>query len=284
MTTLTMYGYREQAWFQIIMFCVRMCFLFIFYIASLHLLIVGKEVDSDDDRGEVVDNYFDIRYIGTVFAFFFLGSGFQTQLPQLAVITKDRKTNLFRILNRAIPLVFFLYVCQGLLVGLALPHVKPISSLEFKDYTGGEDPDDVQWWAYVVRFVITLFPALDLMSIFPLYAIALADNFLSVMVGYNQQEVPLKWWIASRVVTLVPIIVIGLSVRNIEIMFTAEGVCCIILMPLSIPMMSYYARQSVPTESPYDAKYNNKYVEIGIVILSLVLLPVITVLTILYAE
>jgi len=86
------------------------------------------------------------------------------------------------------------------------------------------------------------------------------------------------------VVTLVPIIVIGLSVRNIEIMFTAEGVCCIILMPLSIPMMSYYARQSVPTESPYDAKYNNKYVEIGIVILSLVLLPVITVLTILYAE
>jgi len=58
------------------MFCVRMCFLFIFYIASLHLLIVGKEVDSDDDRGEVVDNYFDIRYIGTVFAFFFLGSGF----------------------------------------------------------------------------------------------------------------------------------------------------------------------------------------------------------------
>lgn len=53
-----------------------MCFLFIFYIASLHLLIVGKEVDSDDDRGEVVDNYFDIRYIGTVFAFFFLGSGF----------------------------------------------------------------------------------------------------------------------------------------------------------------------------------------------------------------
>ena len=101
------------------------------------------------------------------------------------MIVKDRKENLFRIMNRAIPAVLFLYVCQGVLVGLALPDIKPISSLEFWDYTGGEDQDDVQWWAYVVRFVITLFPALDLMSIFPLYAIALADNFLSILVGYN---------------------------------------------------------------------------------------------------
>ena len=93
-----------------------------------------------------------------------------------------------------------------------------------------------------------------------------------------------KWWIASRVVTLVPIIAIGLSVRNIEIMFTAEGVCCIVLMPFCIPLMSYYARQAIPAESPYDMKYNNKYVEMAIVILSILLIPIITVLMILYSE
>jgi len=58
------------------MFFIRMTFLIGFYIASIHLIAIGKEIDSDEDVGEVVSKTFDPRFIGTLFAFLFLASGF----------------------------------------------------------------------------------------------------------------------------------------------------------------------------------------------------------------
>jgi len=53
-----------------------MTFLIGFYLASIHLIAIGKEIDSDEDVGEVVSKTFDPRFIGTLFAFLFLASGF----------------------------------------------------------------------------------------------------------------------------------------------------------------------------------------------------------------
>lgn len=200
------------------------------------------------------------------------------------MIVKNRTTNLYKIFNRGIPLLFCLYTLQGVLVGLAIPDIKPISSLEFEDYTGGVDRDDMEWWAWMVRYMLTLLPAIDLMPLFPLYSIALADNILSVMLGYNQENVPRKWWFASRMAVLIPVYAIGLTVRDIHYMFTATGVCIMILMPIAIPIMSYMSRRMVPQESPYDFRYNNKYVEWAIAGFTAAMIPVVATLTYLYVE
>ena len=57
-----------------------------------------------------------------------------------------------------------------------------------------------------------------------------------------------------------------------------------ILMPIAIPIMSYQSRKMVPQESPYDFKYNNKYVEWAIAGFTIALIPVVATLTYLYVE
>eukprot|EP00957_Ditylum_brightwellii_P004515 343095-Ditylum_brightwellii.AAC.1 len=65
-------------------------------------------------------------------------------------------------------------------------NVKQSSNLNWKYYTGGtgrlsEDGSeyiDIAWWARFISTFVVIFPAVDVISAFPLHAITLGNNLV----------------------------------------------------------------------------------------------------------
>ena len=79
------------------------------------------------------------------------------------------------------------YLLMGIVVSLAIDDIAEMATIEWDDYTGGAGQKDRQWWAYIISMTAVLMPALDVISVFPLVAIMIADNGLSFFLDIGRR-------------------------------------------------------------------------------------------------
>jgi hypothetical protein len=90
---------------------------------------------------------------------------------------KYKRTYINRILKYLFLTTFVLYTLLGLLMSITFDSVpEALVTLAWKGL--GSDYDGA-WWAYMLMYIILIFPAIDALSAFPLNAIPLAENIMS---------------------------------------------------------------------------------------------------------
>jgi len=83
------------------------------------------------------------------------------------------------------------YALMGILVSLYFGHnTRSLATLNWQSYTaieGGWGGDVFQrpWYAIVIQLLVMLFPIFDMLSVFPLVAVSLAENIVSIIPRHN---------------------------------------------------------------------------------------------------
>jgi len=125
------------------------------------------------------------------------------------------------------------YSVIGFILGSAFGEsVKQSANLNWKGFRGGTGVlteegiyVDVAPWAVAVSSFILCFPALDVVSAFPLNAITLGNNLMGAFHGNNVHEIEADRWkvIQFRLVACIPPLVGGFLVRELGVITDFAG-------------------------------------------------------------
>ena len=108
------------------------------------------------------------------------------------------KTKLGGIFQSTIVFSTVAYTFIGLVLASTFGNtVEQSSNLNWKGFTGGTGHVDdvtgkvvgVAWWAKCISLYVLLFPALDVLSAFPLNAMTLGNNMVGALYGRKIHEV-----------------------------------------------------------------------------------------------
>ena len=273
MLVLTLVGFAEQKIFQLAMGVARFIVFSLFYVCALHLIFAEKEIDSAAHDSKGGAPLFNAAGMGLVLPITWGSSIFLFNLPEVANCSTNRATTLPKVLKISIPIICVLYCTMGITMAIAVDNIADMASIEFEDYTGGFA--DRHWWAWIIGYIIVLFPALDICSIFPLLSINLADNVQSMVWGHKSEEHTTASYVISRVGVCIPAFVVGLILTSFSDMFIITGIILLVIAPLLIPIMSLSSKRLIPDASEYDCVKSNNYLEFGLIVYAIVLVSLV---------
>ena len=88
-----------------------------------------------------------------------------------------KKESINTVLKCLFTSTFIVYLLLGTTMSLAFDDLPSFTTFAWKDY--GSDNGGA-WWAYMLQYIVLIFPALDVSSAFPLNAICLSENLMSI--------------------------------------------------------------------------------------------------------
>lgn len=116
---------------------------------------------------------------------------FHHSVPILSEPIKD-KTSLPRVFLGALAVCCLAYTSLGLVVALGFGnHIHSQANLNWQNYVGCNAPGETKanFFAAFVRFIILIFPALDVLSAFPLNAVTLGNGLVGAFFGDSAKYV-----------------------------------------------------------------------------------------------
>jgi amino acid permease len=163
---------------------ITCCFLRILVILTMIVTAIysytqGQELDSDEDLS-VSSSDFDLYGIGVTSSIMFLTIGYHILIPEMIQPLKNKEKNAVPMVLIVLTLGFLLSVALGITMCLTLSNIEQQITLNWKYYSNGENPSDRDWWAYIIDGVISVFPAIDVLSQIFLSVSNVTDNIVSV--------------------------------------------------------------------------------------------------------
>ena len=273
MVYFTCEEFSEQIWMQLLMTCMRIIVMSCIIITCLLSIFWRYNLTNDHEYKEASPPLQNWRTIGETFPIFLFAGIYQTQYPGiLSAIRKDKavlKTSLSLV--TATLLVF--YTSMGLATAFAIPDMPSNVSLAFQHYTAGQrERSD---WAKGLSLLIMLFPAIDVISIFPIIGHAISDNVMSLLYGEDREGLhhrKPKIYYGLRVACILPSFLYAFLQVQFGDIVANSGLFCFYLTFFMIPLLHIAGRRLVPVPSPYDVQLNPVSLSTLISILSVPLL------------
>lgn len=205
-TFLTIRGLKEQKSFQVIMCCMRFIIMSLVIFCSLALIIEDTPVAHGEAKPSAHETkLYDFKKSDIAIPIILFALNYQLQIPNIAELIANKEKNMWRIVTIVTITSLIWYSALGLVVPYAITDVEAQCTLNFRSYSGGYE-NSRPWWAQLISYVIMLFPALDVMSSFPLISIALADNWITMV--YGEGVIPRRKHLITRVaVCIFPLII-----------------------------------------------------------------------------
>jgi len=181
-------GYEEQVELQVVMAVLR--FVVIGLIIGTVLGDIGSEKYNEGGAHNDLESptLWKTSLAGVMFPILFLAITFHNTIPNTSQLIASKATNLPRIITCAVLLSSALFIILGVLVPFAVDGVDKMVSLDWKEYSAGHARSHKPWWTYFIIPAIVIFPACDIMSIFPIYAIALSDNLIAMKFDHDYES------------------------------------------------------------------------------------------------
>lgn len=192
MVYFTLVGFKKQWWMQIVLTFMR------FLVMGLVIICCAVAVGGHSHLSNGRENHISMPpvvnfgQIGSIFPVLLFSCLYQTNIPSIAVHIRDKKKNLPRILVMITVTLLVIYVSLGLIAPVADSGLSSMVTLSFRNYTAGNNNKDGRAWAYIIEYIVIIFPALDVFSIFPIIAITLADNISALMFKQSTKELMSK--------------------------------------------------------------------------------------------
>jgi len=160
-------------------------------------------------------------------------------IPGISHAVKDKK-QLAGIFQSVFLICVIVYSIMGASVGWMIgDNVEVQSNLNWANFRGGtgtrtEDGkwENVAWWAAGISHYVRLFPALDVVSAFPLIAIALGNNYLVSVFGKSGTKIlkeNIKMRVLFRLLASMPPIVCAFVFQKVGSIVDSCGTLMILL-------------------------------------------------------
>eukprot|EP01029_Cantina_marsupialis_P018349 TRINITY_DN4207_c0_g1_i3.p1 TRINITY_DN4207_c0_g1~~TRINITY_DN4207_c0_g1_i3.p1 ORF type:complete len:207 (+),score=59.29 TRINITY_DN4207_c0_g1_i3:74-694(+) len=110
-----------------------------------------------------------------------------------------------------------LYASCGLILSLYFgTSVKDSCNLNWKHYTAGYSADGKPFWVGAIEYIVVLFPAIDVLSAFPLCAIALGNNLLAGFSSTKQIHECSRWRVSFfRLIASIPPVLLAFRIKDL---------------------------------------------------------------------
>jgi len=126
----------------------------------------------------------------------------------------------------------------GILIPMTVGIGETMTILNWRKYSAGFDENERPWYSYIISNFIVLFPALDVISVFPLESIYISDNILAFVYGKNDnRQVTKKWYFLYRLAGVVPPFLIALFVYDLGQILDYAGMISLVIIGIYIPLM-----------------------------------------------
>jgi len=182
-------------------------------------------------------------------------------IPGLAhpVADKEKLSGMFRSTT-----VFstVAYACIGLILSSSFGgNIEQSANLNWKGFTGGTavyggdgQIISIAWWAKAISLYVLCFPALDVVSAFPLNAMTLGNNMMGAFYGRNIHEVEKNRWIRTRfrLMASVPPIVFGILERQLGTITDYAGTTGFVI-GFSFPALLYLRSRTLAKRKNFSA-------------------------------
>lgn len=194
---------------------MRFIIIGLIIFASIGLLAAEKEVDNNNHSSFEFPPLVDFSQIANMASIILFAFVYQIQFPSIAEFVQSRAINLKKIVRLVASTAFILYAMLGIIVPMAIHDVLGSCNLSFREYSAGYAADERPWWTFLIAYIIVLFPAFDVFSSFPLMAIPLSDNILTLKYGVGAKNISKRTIIFYRVSALVLPFAVGFLVYDL---------------------------------------------------------------------
>jgi amino acid permease len=123
---------------------------------------------------------FNISSFGLSVPIIFLTMGFHLLIPDVYQALKNKKKNAGRLVVFSFSIAFFLIVVLSLSLAFGCEEVKQLATLNWNGFSLGNEFDERPFWTVLAEFFISIYPCIDVTSIFSMTAVNVADNILAL--------------------------------------------------------------------------------------------------------
>ncbi|KNC81931.1 hypothetical protein SARC_05781 [Sphaeroforma arctica JP610] len=197
------------------------------FVIMITTLIVKIAVNPNFVPHRVDDiGYFDWKKFALGFGPCMLAITCQYNIPDVIQPLQDKRAAK-QVTFIALFASVVLYFALGLLGALAFEHVNPLVTLNWNDYTAcgdGWEPCPRNYFANAIQLIVMLFPVVNVTSSYPLVSITLGDNIMGMLpAAWSEKYGAGNVKTGSRLVCLVPPLILATFFKKIEIIFTLSG-------------------------------------------------------------
>jgi len=232
---------NEQVLFQLILSAFRFVLIFVMIYTVLRATHDADDVTYFVSQKEP-EGTEHVRLQGfySMFSILVYAALFHNGIPVLSepVANKKKLGGMFRT---TLVLCSVLFWTLGYFIASFFGHnVEQSTNLNWKDYVGGtgRPKDDNNWnagwedtalWADALSLFVVAFPALNVVSSFPLNAIVLGNNLMAAVQGedVHEHETNVKCRVIFRLLSSVPPIIGSTFVRELGVITSYAGIFAI---------------------------------------------------------
>lgn len=247
--------FHEQMWMQLTMTIMRIFVILTVIVISLLDILQSKNLDNDKEYVGGQPNWVDFDYIGRTLPIVLFAGCYQNYYNSILNATRKHPPTLSHI-SAAVNLTLTLcYPALGVITAYSIPHLPTNASLSFLNYSNGHSQSHRPLWTYIISYFIVLFPAIDVISIFPILAHGLSDNLLSILYTADRETVRVthKWvYFAVRVGCILPAFVYAFFEIKLGAIVNNSGLLGFFVTFFIIPLLHIAARLQVPQFSRFN--------------------------------
>ena len=211
----------EQVPLQVFLTLCR--FLMFFLMIGTSHLAADDDQEASDNIAQPADN-FRLAGIAKTLPVLMFATIFHHSIPGLTHPVGDKR-KVGKIFTATNTFTVAAYVTLGITLGATFGNgIEQSSNLNWSTFHAGTGYIDengnvvgAAWWTHAVSFYIMLFPAVDVVSAFPLSAITLGNNLFGAAYGKRIHEVEGNRCLRTcyRLLASVPPIIFGICVREL---------------------------------------------------------------------
>jgi len=172
----------------------------------------------------------------TIFTTASVALNFHFSAPEIICPMKS-KTHVFAVTSSALGVAFGFYFAVGVMTSMYFgPHTLPLATLNWQNYTGmeggwGGNLEARPWYALFVQLWVMLFPVFDMLSVFPLVAITLAENIHSfIPQAWTERTSNRFVTFVCRLSSSIPPILFAAGLNKLDLIFNFTGLFAFFLL------------------------------------------------------
>mmetsp|Transcript_7867 Transcript_7867/g.15201 ORF Transcript_7867/g.15201 Transcript_7867/m.15201 type:complete len:489 (-) Transcript_7867:92-1558(-) len=275
---LTLASFEEQRWLQSVMACFRYMSVLIIIVTCFNAVHTNLSITGKS----LLDEYpsaINLAYLAPAILISQFSYIYQPQLPCIAQSLGSNKKSLNTIVLLCSVTCFVVYCSLGLLLPAAVNNVPSLCTIVYRDYSAGYPIDERPLWSALISYIIVLFPAIDVVTTYPLLAISLSHNIFTVEYG-SAKEIPASY---ERNIRLLCAIFPGLTAFfffDLSQILSYTSYVALALIPMMIPLIFNASRSMVATHSHFQVNFTNSKASTALAGFQLFLIGLLFVLNI----
>lgn len=247
--------FHEQVWMQYTMTLIRLVVILTVILLSVLSLTLEKNLSDDQPYRSGHPNIANFSEMGRTMPILLFAGTYQNYYSSILSATRKEPRTISAIIASVAVTLLLCYPALGLTAAFGLSDLPSNVSLAFRNFTNGNSAENRPIWTYLVSYLIVLFPALDVISIFPILAHGLSDTILSVVYSADRETVRTQHrriFYGIRLGCILPSFLYAYLQVHLGPIVDKSGLSAFFLIFFMIPLLHIAARLLVPQASRFN--------------------------------